>query len=126
MLVFIGARSTSQIFYKKKGEQHKFFDRIGIFRYGLNLDKDGALNLNKKVSVDYENMARHIQAARKNGMYIKKAIFKINLKDNLFATDSGKRLQKSGIYFAQSLPRSIDDLHDDHYHIDFEFLKKKD
>jgi len=36
-----------------------------------------------------------------------------------------KKLQKSGIYFAQSLPKSIDDLHDDHYHIDFEFLKKK-
>jgi len=110
----------------KKGKQHKFFDRIGIFRYALNFDKDGVLKLNKKVSIDYENMARHIlameEAARKNGMYIKKVIFKINLKDNLFDTESGKRLQSSGIYFAQSLPKSIDNLHDDHYHVDFGFL----
>jgi penicillin-insensitive murein endopeptidase len=110
----------------KMGKQHKFFDRIGIFRYALNFDKDGELNLNKKVSIDYETMAQHIlameEAARKNGMYIKKVIFKINLKDNLFATTSGKQLQRSGIYFAQSLPKSIDNLHDDHYHIDFGFL----
>ena len=111
----------------KNGKQHRFYDRIGLLRYGLNFDKDGILNLNKKVSIDYETMARHIlsveKAARKKGMRIKKVIFKINLKDNLFATPSGKKLKRSGIYFAQSLPKIIDNFHDDHYHIDFEFIK---
>jgi len=111
----------------KKGKQHRFYDRIGLLRYVLNFDKDGVLNWNKKVSIDYETMARHIlsveKSARKKGMRIKKVIFKINLKDNLFATASGKKLKTSGIYFAQSLPKIIDNLHDDHYHIDFEFIK---
>ena len=111
----------------KKGKQHQFYDRVGVFRYTLNFDEDGVLNLNKKVSIDYETMAKHIlameKAARNNGLRIKKVIFKINLKDNLFASTSGKKLKESGIYFAQSLPRSIDDLHDDHYHIDFEFIR---
>ena len=111
----------------KKGKQHRSWDRIGLFTYALGFNKDGALSLNKKVSIDFETMAKHIleteKAARKNGMRIKKVIFKINLKDNLFATPSGKKLKKSGIYFAQNLPKSIDNLHDDHYHVDFEFLK---
>ena len=110
----------------RKGKQHKFFDRIGIFRYTLEFDEEGVLNLNKKVSIDYETMAKHIlameKAARANGMHIKKVIFKINLKDNLFASTSGKELKRSGIYFAKVLPKVIDDLHDDHYHIDFGFL----
>lgn len=111
----------------KNGKQNRSWDGIGLFSYVLGFDKNGTLNFNNKVSIDFETMARHIliteKVARKNGMRIKKVIFKINLKDNLFATPSGKKLKNSGIYFAQSLPKSIDNVHDDHYHIDFEFIK---
>jgi penicillin-insensitive murein endopeptidase len=51
---------------------------------------------------------------------IKKVIFKINLKDNLFKSKIGKKLKKSGIYFVKYLTPMVDNVHDDHYHIDFE------
>lgn len=68
-------------------------------------------------------MARHIlaldDAARKRNMYLKKVIFKIDLKDDFNATVSGQEVKRRGIYFARTLPARIDKLHDDHYHIDF-------
>lgn len=110
---------------KKNGKQKKAYNRIGIFRYLLNFDSNGKLN--KKVIVDFETMARHIllldNEAMKNGLGVKKVIFKINLKDELFATKSGAELKKRGIYFARNLPERIDKLHDDHYHVDFEFIQ---
>lgn len=68
-------------------------------------------------------MALHIltlqEELKKNGYEIEKVILKINLKDDLFKTANGKKLKSSGIYFAQKLLTMIDNLHDDHYHIDF-------
>ncbi|MBX9853264.1 MAG: hypothetical protein K2X86_16085 [Cytophagaceae bacterium] len=72
-------------------------------------------------------MAEHIllleKHARKNGLKIKKVIFKIELKDDLFNTEYGKKLKAKGIYFAQVLTPILNKVHDDHYHIDFEELK---
>jgi len=108
----------------KNGKQKKAYNRIGIFRYLLNFDSHGKLS--KKVSIDFETMAQHIllldNEARENGLRVKKVIFKINLKDDLYKTKSGVELKRKGIYFAKSLPERIDKLHDDHYHIDFEFI----
>ena len=68
-------------------------------------------------------MAKHIlaldKAARKEGLKIKKVIFKIELQNALFKTSSGKKLKQRGIYFVKVLPKLIDNLHDEHYHIDF-------
>jgi penicillin-insensitive murein endopeptidase len=93
--------------------------------YAMKFDGNG--NLNKKVRIDFETMAKHIlaldKAARKNGMYVKKVILKLDLKDDFYATPSGKMVKAKDIYFAQNLPRIIDNVHDDHYHVDFEFLK---
>lgn len=110
----------------KRNKQKTFYDHSGIFHYALSFDQNGKLNLNKKVSINFEAVAKHIlildSTARKHGMKIKKVILKINLKDELFNTKSGHILKQSGIYFAKYLPKTINNLHDDHYHVDFDFL----
>jgi len=62
-------------------------------------------------------------SARKRNMYIKKVLLKINLKDDFYKSHSGKLVKEKEIYFAKYLPPIIDNQHDDHYHIDFGFLK---
>ena len=111
----------------KEGKPYYLHHHIGIFHYAMKFNSKGVSKLNKKVSIDFETMAQHLlileKTARKKGMYIKKVIFKIDLKDDLFKSQSGKKLKKSGIYFARKLPKFIDEVHDDHYHVDFGFLK---
>jgi penicillin-insensitive murein endopeptidase len=110
----------------KNGKQYRFYDHIGLWHYLLEFDSDGKLFLNKKVSIDFETMAKQIialdNAARKNGLKVKKVILKINLKDDFFSTKHGKEVKRRGIYFARYLPDLVDKMHDDHYHIDFEEL----
>ena len=92
----------------------------------MSFNSSGISNVNSNVSIDFEIMGEHIlqleKAARKRGMYIKKVIFKIDLKDEFFTSKNGKRVKQKGIYFAQALPKTIDNLHDEHYHVDFGFL----
>jgi penicillin-insensitive murein endopeptidase len=99
----------------------------GIWHYGMRFNENGECKGNKKVSIDFEDMAKHIleleKAARKRKMYIKKVLLKINLKDEFFKTPSGVKVKKKKIYFAKYLPPFIDNVHDDHYHIDFGFIK---
>jgi penicillin-insensitive murein endopeptidase len=111
----------------KKGKQYKRLDRIGIWHYLLKFDGTGTLKRRKKVKADFEMIARHLLAldnsARKNGLKIDKIIFKIDMKDELFNTESGKELKSRGIYFAKALSELIDNLHDDHYHVDFKVME---
>ena len=113
----------------KKGRVFNFHHNYGIFHYIMNFDENGILLRNKNIKIDFETMAKHIleleKSARKNGMYIKRVIFKINLKDNFYKTISGKKVKRKNIYFAKRLSKLINNLHDDHYHVDFGFLKKK-
>jgi penicillin-insensitive murein endopeptidase len=99
----------------------------GLRHYAMKFDTNGRLLRNKKIEIDFEIMAQHILAlevaARKRNMFVKKVLLKINLKDDLFKTKSGKLLKKSNIYFAKYLQPMIDNMHDDHYHIDFGFIK---
>lgn len=112
----------------KAGKPYYQYDTMGVSHYLLEFDNEGKLLADKDVSVDFETIAKHIlsveKAARANGLKISKVIFKIELKDELFATDSGKKLQSSGIYIVQQLTPLINSIHDDHYHIDFERVKK--
>lgn len=112
-----------------KNGKPKYFNLLGIFRYAINMDKEGKLKSNSAVSIDFNLIAEHIllldKNARRNGLKIKKVIFNIDLKDNLYQTEYGKKLKKSGIYLAQNLTPLLNKLHDDHYHIDFELLKKE-
>ena len=50
---------------------------------------------------------------------IQKVIIKVELKDELFEGEYGKKLKESGIYIVKSLSPTINALHDDHYHVDF-------
>lgn len=107
----------------KNEKQIKRYDRLGIWHYLLKFDKEGKLGKKKKVSIDFETMAKHIialdNAAKNNGLAIRIVILKINLKDDFFKTTSGKEVKRRGIYFAQYLQKNVDNVHDDHYHVDF-------
>lgn len=111
----------------EKGETVRRYARRGLRHYLLEFDKDGYLISNPNIKIDFETMAKHIfslhESGKKHNTSIKKVIFKINLKDNLFKTPTGKILQQKNIYFAQALPENIDKYHDDHYHIDFQLKK---
>lgn len=112
----------------KKGKKPKYFNCYGIFRYALNFDNEGKLKTNSDIIIDFNLIAEHIlileKHARKNGLNIKKVIFNIDLKDDLYKTEYGKKLKSSKIYLAQNLTPLLNKLHDDHYHIDFEVRSK--
>jgi len=110
----------------KENKPKKTYDHTGIWRYLMNFDKDGKANINSSVEIDFNTIAKHIinlnKAAKKNGLKIKKIILEINLKDDLFKSEEGKKLKNYNIYFVKKLSPKIDKLHDDHYHVDFEVL----
>jgi penicillin-insensitive murein endopeptidase len=99
-------------------------DTIGSTHYILEFDNSGAYKSEPSIKIDFETIAQQLlslnDAARKNGLKISKVIFKTELKEELFATTSGKKLLNSGIYFTRSLTPVINALHDDHFHVDFE------
>lgn len=105
----------------RNGKPHHLLNHLGVWHYLLAADAAG--NYSDRVAIDFETMARHLlaldDAARANGLRIQKVILQINLKDDFFATESGWKVRQRGIYFARSLPTLIDELHDDHYHVDF-------
>ncbi len=109
---------------KKIGDQqYTLLDHLGLWHYFLEFDGDGKLSFNSKVEIDFETMAKHIlaldDAARKNGLRIKKVLLQIDLKDDFYRSKSGQEVKARGIYFARYLTPRVDQFHDDHYHIDF-------
>jgi len=94
---------------------------------GLTLKE--SLKSIKKVKVDFNTVAHHIilldKAARKRGMFVKKVILKTDLIDDLYKTTYGKQVKRRGIYFPKRLSKIINNLHDDHYHVDFGFISAK-
>lgn len=113
---------------KKQGaKQSKMLDWLGLWHYLLEFTDEGKSKLNQNIKIDFETMGKHIlaldRAARKNGLKINKVILKIELKDDFYATESGKKVKQKGIYFARSLSDIVNKVHDDHYHIDFEIVQ---
>ncbi len=108
---------------QKDGKPYYELDKKGASHYLLEFDTDGNFSEDKSISIDFDMAARHIleldKQARKNGMRIHKVIFNTHLKDELFASNQGKKLRNSGIYITRNLSKVINDLHDDHYHVDF-------
>ncbi len=108
---------------KKGTHEIKRYDRIGMWRYLMKFNSEGQAGINKDVEIDFDKMAKHIlvleKTARKHGYKIKKVILETNLKDEIYASKYGSELKKSNIYFVRNLPKNINELHDDHYHIDF-------
>ena len=107
----------------KNGVSTADFNTIGLPHYLMDFNENGVYTEDSSYSIDFNLMARHIlvlnEEAKKQGLKIEKVILKIGLKDHLFATEYGKKLKASGIYFATNLSELIDSLHDDHYHVDF-------
>lgn len=110
----------------KGGLPYYKLDTIGHDHYWLEFDDNGNYIEDKSVSIDFNAVAEHIlvldKSARANGLKISKVIIKIELKDELFSSENGKVLKKSGIYIVKGLTPIINSLHDEHYHIDFEVL----
>jgi penicillin-insensitive murein endopeptidase len=111
---------------KKEKKKGSVFDRMGMWHYLLEFSDIGSLDLHKNIVIDFETMGRHIlaldDAARNNGLRIKKVILKIELKDDFFNTPSSKKVKQREIYFAKALTPMINRVHDDHYHVDFEII----
>ncbi len=112
----------------KNGISTTDFNAFGLPHYLMDFDENGVYTEDPNYRIDFNLMARHLlelnEQARKNGLKIEKVILKIALKDELFATEYGRKLKSSGIYFATKLSVLIDSLHDDHYHVDFGIAKK--
>lgn len=98
-------------------------DTLGTRHYWLTFNNSGQYNTDTSISIDFELIAQHILSLQKEAikqkLKIAKVIIKIELKDELFAGKYGKILKESGIYIVKSLPPNINNLHDEHYHIDF-------
>ncbi|HLP56254.1 MAG TPA: penicillin-insensitive murein endopeptidase [Fluviicola sp.] len=107
----------------KDGKPYTDLDFVGAQHYLMNFDANGRYEDDPAVSIDFELMAQHlltlIETAKNNGLSIEKIIWKTELRDELFATESGKKLQQSGVYITTNLTPLINALHDDHYHVDF-------
>ncbi len=102
---------------------YKLDDR-GRAHYLLDFDDRGRYSADSTVSIDFDLVAKQIlildEQARKNHLKVSKVIIKIELKDELYSTPHGKKLKAKGIYVVKALTPLINDLHDDHFHIDFE------
>ena len=108
---------------EKEGAPYYELDEKGASHYLMDFDTEGHYSEDETVSIDFNMAARHIleldKQARKKGMRIHKVIFNTDLKDELYASDYGKKLKTSGIYMTRNLSKLVNDLHDDHYHVDF-------
>ena len=107
----------------KNGQPDYSLDDLGARHYFLRFDDKGHYEEDPSITIDFEAIAKHLlileKQARKNGLKIKKVIIKIEFKDELFATPSGKKLKASGIYVVRGLKPLINNLHDEHFHVDF-------
>ncbi|MFK8046730.1 MAG: penicillin-insensitive murein endopeptidase [Crocinitomicaceae bacterium] len=108
----------------KNNEPFYGLDTIGKDHYWLDFNDSGEQRGDSSIKIDFELMAHHIlilqKEAQKIGYQINKVIVKIEYKDELLAGPKGQLLDKSGIYIVKKLTPVINNLHDEHFHIDFE------
>ena len=110
----------------RKGKSYRLTNGLGVFHYLLKYTPSGSWGIRRKVKVDFDLMAQFIleldKVARLHGMKIKKVILRTNLKDEFYATKHGDLVKKKGIYLVMSLPKIVNEQHDEHFHVDFEWL----
>lgn len=113
----------------KDGQTYYKLDTIGGWHYGLEFDDHGRWKGDSTVTIDFNLLGTQIlsldKQARKFGMHVKKVILKLELKDEFYATATGKKVRAKGIYLAMNLPPEVNKQHDDHFHVDFEPLPPK-
>lgn len=110
---------------KKRGSKQKtWLDQAGLFHYLLKFDASGRAGLDRKIEIDFETMARHLlaldDAAKRNGVGIRRILFHSDLQDDLYRTSSGRELKKRDLNMPPHLRELINRFHDDHYHVDFD------
>ena len=107
----------------KDGKPYYGLDNLGVGHYLLEFDDQGRLDSDTSVHIDFEAMAQHIlalqDAGAKHGIYVSKVILKIELKDEFYKTKSGREVKRRNIYVVKGLTPKVNQMHDDHYHIDF-------
>jgi penicillin-insensitive murein endopeptidase len=113
----------------KKGDHHdSWLNKTGLFHYLIQFNEMGQFSLGHKTVIDFEVIAKHIMAlddaAKQHGMRIRKILFNTNLHDELFSTASGKLLAERHLNFIPRLSNLVNNVHDDHYHVDFEFVSE--
>jgi penicillin-insensitive murein endopeptidase len=100
-------------------------DYAGLVHYLLKFSPDGKFSLNRHTEIDFEAMAQHLMAlddaAKANGLRIRKVLFHTDLHDELFSTPGGQQLLEHHLRFIPHLDPLVNRFHDDHYHVDFEF-----
>jgi len=114
----------------KGDNRNLMINKIGMFHYLLKFNEQGKYALGRKTVIDFETMARHIialdDAAQHHGLKIRKILLNTNLHDELFSTPSGKLLAQRNLRFIPHLNNLINAVHDDHYHVDFEFIGEEE
>lgn len=107
----------------KHGAPSYELDDLGASHYLLSFDDQGRFEEDPALQIDFDLISEHIvvlqEVAEKHGLQIEKVIFKMELKDELYASKYGAEIQNKGIYITRNLSPLINSLHDDHYHIDF-------
>ncbi|MBK7130054.1 MAG: penicillin-insensitive murein endopeptidase [Crocinitomicaceae bacterium] len=108
----------------KNGQPDYSLDSLGKNHYFLSFNDHGEFAGDSSLTIDFELLAHQLLlldfCAKKSGLKIAKVIIKLEYKDELFTTSFGEQLKNTDIYFAQKLTPLINDLHDDHVHVDFE------
>ncbi len=109
----------------QNNEPYYGLDDLGAEHYGLSFDDQGRYDKDERITIDFNLVALELLIidyfAKRNGIRLSKVIIKIELKDELFATPFGQVLKGQKIYVVQGLSPIINELHDDHFHLDFEF-----
>ncbi len=109
------------------GQTNHDLDTLGPAHYLMQFNDRGYYTEDPRYRIDFETMAQHIYTlhliAKANGHPIEKVIWKLELQDELLATKYGKLLMQENVYFTKHLTSLINNLHDDHYHIDFQNTK---
>ncbi len=98
-------------------------DTLGFQHYLLEYNPDGSISGQPDVKIDFDIVAVHLLALQKRaaaqGLKISKILFQKELLDDLFASAHGVALRASKLYFPTGLEPLINQLHDNHYHVDF-------
>jgi penicillin-insensitive murein endopeptidase len=115
---------------KRQDDKNILSNHAGMFHYLFKFDQEGKFSFSPKTEIDFETMAKHIlaldDAARSHGLRIRKFLFNTNMHDELFSTPSGIILQQRDLRIKSPLSDLINKYHDDHYHVDFEFIDQQD
>jgi penicillin-insensitive murein endopeptidase len=107
----------------QNGSIYSKLDDKGAGHYLMEFNNDGQYIKDTSISIDFDLIAHHIlilqEVGKKHGVNVKKVILKTDLKDEFYRTPHGKKVKSKGIYLVKALPKRVNDVHDDHFHIDF-------